>query len=94
MSFEIKNGPPTYQITLIKTFRKSLDNFMKISFDNFKEYNDMESHSKKVRLCFQKCTKYGTNLNLDKCAFMIFSRMILGLLFPKKGNYQIQRKCK
>ncbi len=47
-------------------------------------YSDMESHLKKLKLCFQKCKKYGINLNLDKCAFMIFSRMILGLLFPKK----------
>jgi hypothetical protein len=36
---------------------------------------------------FLKMQKNDINLNIDKCAFMVFSRMILVLLFPKKGNY-------
>jgi len=60
---------------------------MKIFLDDFIVHSDMESHLQKLRLCFQKCKEYGISLNLDKCAFMVFSRMILGLLFPKKGNY-------
>jgi hypothetical protein len=36
---------------------------------------------------FSKCREYGINLNPDKCAFMVFSRMILGFIVPKKGNY-------
>ncbi len=49
-------------------------------------YIDMENHLQKLRLCFQKCRKYGISLNLDKCAFMVFSRMILGFIVSKEGK--------
>jgi hypothetical protein len=94
MLFGVTNGPPTYQRAMTKAFKEYLDSFMKILMDDFIMYSDMESHLQKLRLCFQKCREYGINLNPDKCAFMVFSRMILGFLFPKKGNYHIQRKYK
>jgi hypothetical protein len=31
---------------------------MKIFLDDFKVYNDMESHLMKLRLCFHKCREY------------------------------------
>jgi hypothetical protein len=92
MSFGVKNGPPTYQKTVTKAFREYLDNFMKIFLDDFTLYNDMESHLQKLRLCFQKCREYGISLNLDKCAFMVFSRMILGFIFSKEGKLQDPKK--
>jgi hypothetical protein len=94
MLFGVKNGPPTYQKAITKTFKEYLDSFMRIFLDDFIVYSDMESHLHKLRLCFQKCKEYGISLNLDKCAFMVFSGMILGFLFPKKGNYKIQRRYK
>jgi hypothetical protein len=57
---------------------------MKIFQDDFTMYNNMESHLWKLKLCFQKCRKYGISLNLDKCAFMVFSRMILGFIVSKE----------
>jgi hypothetical protein len=44
MSFGVKNGPPTYQKVVTKTFREYLDSFMKIFLDDFTVYSDMESH--------------------------------------------------
>jgi hypothetical protein len=44
----------------------------------------MESHLQKLRFCFQKCKKYGISLNADKCAFMVFSGMILGFIVSKE----------
>jgi hypothetical protein len=44
----------------------------------------MENHLQKLRLCFQKCKEYGISLNLDKCAFMVFSWMILGFIVSKE----------
>jgi hypothetical protein len=82
----MKNGPPTYQRTVTKTFREYLDNFMKIFLDDFIVYSDIESHIQKLRLCFQKCREYGISLNLDKCAFMVFSRMILFFIISKEGK--------
>ncbi len=46
---------------------------MKIFLDDFTVYSDMESHLQKLILSFQKCREYGISLNLDKCAFMVFS---------------------
>jgi hypothetical protein len=79
MPFRMKCRPLTYQKVVTKAFREYLDDFT--------VYSDMESHLQKFKLCFQKCREYGISLNLDKCAFMVFSGMILVLLFPKKGNY-------
>jgi hypothetical protein len=46
----------------------------------------MENYLQKLRLCFQKCKKYGISLNPDKCAFMVFSGMILGFIVSKEGK--------
>ncbi len=57
---------------------------MKIFVDDFMVYSDMESHLQKVKLCFQKCKEYGISLNPKKCAFMVFSGMILGFIVSKE----------
>ncbi len=40
----------------------------------------------KLRLCFQKCKEFGVSMNIDKCVFMVFSRMILGFIGSKEGK--------
>ncbi len=59
---------------------------MKIFLDDFTVCGDMESHLQKLKLCFQKCRKYGIDWNPNKCAFMVFSGMILGFIVSKKGK--------
>jgi hypothetical protein len=59
---------------------------MKIFLDDFIVYNDMKSQQQKLKLCFQKCREYDINLNLDKCAFMVFLGMILGFIVSKEGK--------
>jgi hypothetical protein len=66
-----------------RTLREYLDQFMKIFFDDFTIYSDMESHLMKFRLCFQKCREYRISLNPKKCAFMVFSRLILRFIVSK-----------
>jgi hypothetical protein len=39
-----ENGPLTYHKVVTKTFRKYLNNFMKIFLDDFIVYSDMENH--------------------------------------------------
>jgi hypothetical protein len=65
---------------------------MKIFLDDFIVYSDMDSHLEKLRFCFQKCKEYGISLNLDKCAFMVFSRMILGFIVSKEGKLPYPKK--
>jgi hypothetical protein len=59
---------------------------MKIFLDDFMVYIDMDIHLQKLKLCFQKCKEFGISLNLDKCAFMVFSGMILGFIVSKEGK--------
>ncbi len=55
-------------------------------------YIDMDSHMQKLKLCFQKCREHGINMNLDKCAFIVFSRMILGFIVSKEGKLPNPKK--
>jgi hypothetical protein len=47
-----QNGPPTFQIIVDRTFKESLDQFVKIFFDDFMVYNDKESNFMKFTFCF------------------------------------------
>ncbi len=47
---------------------------------------------KKFKLCFQKCREYGINMNLNKCAFMVFLGMILGFIVSKKKKLPNPKK--
>ncbi len=65
---------------------------MKIFLDDFIVCSEMDNHLQKLKLCFQKCREYGISLNLDKCAFMVFSRMILGFIVSKEGKLPNPKK--
>jgi len=92
MSFSVKNEPPTCQRVVTKAFREYLDNFMKIFLDDFRIYSDMESHLQKLRLRFQKCKEHDISLTPNKCAFMVFSGMILGFIISKEGKLPYLKK--
>jgi hypothetical protein len=55
-------------------------------------YNNMESHLMKFILCFKKCKEYTMSLNLEKCVFMIFSRLILRFIISKEGKIPDPKK--
>jgi hypothetical protein len=86
MPFSVNNGPPTFQGTINKAFREYSDQFMMIFLDDFTIYNDLESHLMKLKIFFPKCKKYKISFNIDKCAFMVFSRLILGFIISKEGK--------
>jgi hypothetical protein len=44
------------------------------------------SHLEKLKKCLLKCREFGVSLNLDKYAFMVFSKVILGFIVPKEGK--------
>ncbi len=52
----------------------------------------MSTHLEKFKKCFLKCKNFGINLNLDKCAFMVFSRTILGFIVSKEGKVMDPKK--
>ncbi len=59
---------------------------MKIILYDFTVYSDIESHLVKLKLCSKKCKKYKININPKKCAFMVFSRLILKFIVSKDGK--------
>ncbi len=52
----------------------------------------MENHLMKFVLCFKKCKEYRINFNLEKCAFMVFSRLIFGFIVSKEGKIPNRKK--
>jgi hypothetical protein len=67
--------------------------FMKIFLDDFTIFNDLSTHLEKLRKFFLKCREFNISLNLDKCAFMVFLRTILGFIIFKEGKIIITQKC-
>ncbi len=59
---------------------------MKIFLDNFTIFSDLSTHLEKLKKCFLKCKEFGISLNLNKCAFMVFSGTILGFIVSKEGK--------
>jgi hypothetical protein len=94
MPFEVKNGPTIYQQVVTKAFHEYIDVFMKIFLNNFIVFSDLSIHLEKLRKCFLKCKEYGISLNLDKCAFMVCFKTILGFYSPKRGRHLILRRYK
>jgi hypothetical protein len=52
MPFDVKNGLPTYQRAITKTFHEYIDVFMKIFIDDFIVFNDLSTHFEKLKKCF------------------------------------------
>jgi len=92
MPFDVKNGPPTYLRVVTKAFCEYIDVFMKIFRDDFTIFNDLSTHLEKLKKWFLKCRKFGINFILDKCAFMVFSRIMLGFILSKEGKVMDPKK--
>jgi hypothetical protein len=43
---------------------------------------------------FLKCKEYGISLNLEKCAYMVYSGTILGFIVSKEGKTLDLKKIK
>jgi hypothetical protein len=84
--FGVKNEPSTYQRVVAKAFYEYIDVFMKFSLDDFTIFSDLSFHLEKLKKCFLKCKEYGISLNLDKRAYMVCSRIILGFIVLKEGK--------
>jgi len=90
MPFSLKNATPTYQQMVSRAFKEYLDNFMKLYLDDFTIFNDLATHLTKLQQCFEKCWEY--DINLEKCIFMVFSRMIFENIISKEGKLSNPKK--
>jgi len=89
-----KKWTPTYQKVVTKTFYEYIDVFMKIFLDDFIIFNDLSTHLEKLIKCLFKSKELGISLNPYKCAFMVFSRTILGFIMSKEGKVMDPKKAK
>ncbi len=92
MPFGVKNGLPTYHKVVIKVFHEYIDLFMKIFLNNFTIFSDLSTHLEKLKKCFLKYREFSISLNPNKCAFMVFSRTILGFIMSKEGKVMDPKK--
>ncbi len=65
---------------------------MNIFLNNFTIFGDLSTHFEKLKKCFLKYRKFSISLNPNKCAFMVFSRTILGFIVSKKGKVMDPKK--
>ncbi len=63
-------------------------------FHPFTIFSDLSTHLEKLKKCFLKCREFGISLNLEKCAFMVFSGTILGFTVSKEGKIMDPKKVK
>jgi hypothetical protein len=92
MLFGVKNGPSTYQRVVTKAFHEYFDVFIKIFLDDYIIFSDPSTHLKKFKKCFLKCKVYGISLNLEQCAFMVYSRTTLRFIVSKEGTTHNPKK--
>jgi hypothetical protein len=87
MPFGLNNIPLKYLKIIDATFKEYLGSFMKLFLDDFSLFNDIEIDLSKLQLCFNKCQEFGIDLNLEKCMFLVYFKVIQGYIVSKKGNY-------
>ncbi len=92
MPFGVKNGLPTNQRAITKVFHEYIDVFMEIFHDDFTIFNNLSTHHEKLKKCFLKCKEFGISLNLNKCAFMVSLRTILGFIISKEEKVMDPKK--
>jgi hypothetical protein len=66
--------------------------FMKLLLDDFSMnmlLDDLDTHLPKLRLCFDKCKKFGISLNPKKCMLFCIQALSWDTWYPRKVNYQI-----
>ncbi len=64
-------------------------------FENdFTIFNDLSTHLEKIKNFFLKCRKYAISLNLETCALMVCSGIILGFIISKEGKTHYPKKIK
>jgi hypothetical protein len=59
---------------------------MKLFLDDFSFFNDIEIDLSKLPLCLNKCQEFGIDLNLEKCMFLVYFKVILGYIVSKEGK--------
>jgi hypothetical protein len=78
MSFGLCNAPITFQKVITKTFKPYLNKFMQVLLDDFNVNGDKKDHLEQLQKCLKECRLNRININLEKCAFCVNLKVLLG----------------
>ncbi len=59
---------------------------MKLFLDYFSVFSDLNTHLRKLQLCFDKCKEFGISLNRKKLMFLVHLGIILGYVVSKESK--------
>jgi hypothetical protein len=65
---------------------------MQVFLDDFNVYGQKEKHLNHFKKCMTQCRNNGINLNREKCAFCVNSRVLLGHIVCEDGLLVDPRK--
>ena len=86
MPFGVTNAPATFNRLMTDLFRKELDDFVLVFFDDILVYSktkeDHEQHLRHVLEIFRKAKLYAKR---SKCSFFVEKVVYLGFIVSKDG---------
>jgi hypothetical protein len=65
---------------------------MQVFLDDFSVYGDKKDHLEQLHKCLKECRLNGISLNLEKRAFCVNSRILLGHIMCHDGSLVDPRK--
>jgi len=95
MPFGLKNTTSVFSQTMGKVFKKYMDKFLKVFFNDFNVHNQYwAKHLKHIKCVLQKSREVNLKHNLNKCSFAKKSISFLGHVINKEGIQPNPRKIK
>lgn len=85
MHFGIKNAPAIFSRIVVATFKKYIQKFLEVYFDEWTMFGLLKKSVVRLRLMLDTCRKYQISLNIKKRIFCVPFCIFLGHIFFKKG---------
>ena len=86
MSFGLTNAPVTFNRLMTDLFRKELDDFVLVFFDNILIYSQIEEdHERHLRHVLETLKRAKLYAKRSKCSFFVEKVAYLGYIVSKEG---------
>ena len=86
MPFGLKNAGATFQRAMVTLFHNMIHHEIEVYMDDMiAKSRTTQDHLTDLRKLFQRLKKYQLRLNLNKCAFGVTSKKLLGFIVNDRG---------
>ena len=86
MPFGLKNAGATFQQAMVTLFHNMIHHEIEVYMDDMiAKSRTTQDHLTDLRKLFQRLKKYQLRLNLNKCAFGVTSKKLLGFIVNDRG---------